>query len=89
MRAGRAYHIHVTLDRLPGWVVDPDASVREEVAPYVDASAADRLEATRACCRAALGVLRYHFDPERALAYVDPLPESTLVALARLRAAGT
>lgn len=79
----------MTLDRLPGWVVDPDASVREEVAPYVHASATERLEATRACCRAALGVLRYHFAPERALGYVDPLPESTLVALARLRAGGS
>jgi hypothetical protein len=61
--------------------------VRDEVAPYVDATAAERWEATRRCCRAAIAVLRYHFDPARALAFVDPVPESTLRALERLRQA--
>ncbi len=73
------------LDRLPGWVIANDASVREEVEPYLDATPAQRLAATRACCRSAIGVLRYHFDPERALTWVDPLPDSTVAALARLR----
>lgn len=77
----------VTLERLPGWVVDNATSVRQEVAPYVDATAAERWAATRQCCRAALTVLRYHFDPSRALAFVDPVPESTHRALERLRRA--
>jgi hypothetical protein len=79
------YDRRVTLARLPGWVIDNDASVREEVAPYVGATYAERLAATRACCRAAIRTLAFHFDPERALAYSDPLPPSTVAALERLR----
>ena len=74
------------LDKLPGWVVDERTSVLQEVAPYIDASPSERLAATRACCRAAMNLLRYHSDPARALAWVDPLPEKSKTALARLRA---
>jgi hypothetical protein len=81
-----AHYDHlVKLDRLPGWVIDDATSVREEVAPYVGASSAERLAVTRACCRSAIRTLKYHFDPQRALAWSDPLPSSTRAALARLR----
>jgi hypothetical protein len=77
----------VRLDKLPGWIVDNATSVREEVAPYVDLRIEERWRATRRCCRAAAAILRFNRDPERALAYRDPLPESTLRQLARLQAA--
>lgn len=73
------------LERLPGWVIDNETSVREEVAPYVDMSMAERWRATRRCCEAAIAMLRFHREPESILAHVDPLPESTLRVLARLR----
>ena len=73
------------LERLPGWVVDNDASVRDEIAPYRGLSMAERWAATQRCCRAAMRMLAFHPDPGPALAYRDPLPESTVAALARLR----
>ena len=75
------------LERLPGWVIDNDSSVREEVGPYVGLTMAQRWDATRRCCRAAASMLRFHRDPARALDHRDPLPESSVRALARLRAA--
>ncbi|HUH06116.1 MAG TPA: hypothetical protein VML75_29205, partial [Kofleriaceae bacterium] len=83
-----AYSDVVRLERLPGWVIDNDVSVRDEVAPFVGATMAARWEATRRCCRAAATMLRFHRDPERALAYRDPLPESAVAALRRLRSSG-
>jgi hypothetical protein len=76
----------VRLDKLPGWIVDNATSVREEVAPYVDLRIEERWRATERCCRAAAAILRFNRNPERALAYRDPLPESTLRQLARLQA---
>jgi len=73
------------LEKLPGWVVDQRTSVLQEVDPYVGASSSERLAATRACCRAAMSLLRYHTDPARALAWIDPLPEESKATLARLR----
>jgi hypothetical protein len=81
----KSYSDGMRLERLPGWVVDNDASVREEVAPYVDATMAARWDATRRCCRAARDMLRFHRDPARALEYRDPLPPSSVAALRRLR----
>lgn len=77
----------MTLAKLPGWVIDADASVREDVADWVNATPAERWDATQRCARAAARLLRFHADPERARAWVDPVPESTTIALARLRAA--
>lgn len=73
------------LERLPGWVIDNDASVREEVAPFVQASMAARWAATRRCSRAARAMLRFHRDPARALGHQDPLPPGSVAALRRLR----
>lgn len=75
------------LSKLPGWVVDDETSVRAEVEAWVDATAAQRWEATRRCARAAAAMLRFHRDRTRALEWVDPLPASTIQALARLRSA--
>ncbi|HVV82472.1 MAG TPA: hypothetical protein VHE35_05305 [Kofleriaceae bacterium] len=66
-------------------MIENDASIREEVAPFVDRSMAERWDATRRCCRAAMRMLAFQPDPRPALAYRDPLPESTVAALARLR----
>lgn len=75
------------LERLPGWVIDNQTSVREEVAPFVHASMSERWLATQRCARAARKMLAFHPDPGRALRYRDPLPQSSIDALARLRAA--
>lgn len=84
MTASRYTHC-VPLAATPGWVIDNDASVREEVAPYVNATMAERWAATRQCSRAAITMLGFHKDRARALEYQDPLPESSQRALARLR----
>lgn len=70
---------------LPGWVVDNASSVREE-APYVSLSAAERARMLAAACCAGTRLLRACADAARILEYVDPLPESSEHALARLRA---
>jgi hypothetical protein len=76
----------VPLARLPGWVVDNATSVRREAEPYRSMTPAERWEITRRCCRSALAMLQRSPHAERALAHVDPLPPSTVEALARLRA---
>jgi hypothetical protein len=77
----------VRLDKLPGWVVDNDSSVRAEVAPFVGATMAERWAATRKCARAAVTMLRFNSNPQRARAYRDPLPASSVELLRRLRSA--
>jgi hypothetical protein len=70
--------------RLPKWVVSNDDSVRDEVAPYLGMSEADRLRLSRELCREAAAILRQRPDPDRWWEWVDPLPESTVAALRRL-----
>lgn len=70
---------------LPGWVIDDADSVRQEAAPYLAMTPAQRLRDLKAVCRAGARLLRARSDAELALAYRDPLPESTLAALSRLR----
>lgn len=77
------------LEKLPGWVVDDATSVRDEVAEYRGVSAERLWELTRACARASAWTLGFHEDPKAALERVDPVPASTLEALARLRAKAT
>lgn len=76
----------VRLEKLPGWVIDNDTSVHEEVAPFKQATMAERWGATNRCCRAAASMLRFHREPGRVLAHRDPLPGSSLALLRRLRA---
>ena len=73
------------LEKLPGWVVDEDESVRSDVARYVGMPAEDLWRELEDCARDAMWAVRASSFPERALAYEDPVPESTRVALARLR----
>ena len=75
----------VMLEHLPGWVVDNETSIRREVAPFVSASDAERIEATRRCCRGAMARLRFHERTEEVLAWTDPIPPTSRAALARLR----
>ncbi len=73
------------IEKLPGWIVDEVSSVRSEVEPYRNASPAELWRHTEDCAKDAMWAVRASPFPERVLAYVDPLPESTLRALARLR----
>jgi hypothetical protein len=75
----------VGLVKLPGWVTDEVTSIREEMAPYVGATPAELWRHTEDCARDAMWAVRASSFPERALAYQDPLPPSTIAALARLR----
>jgi hypothetical protein len=70
---------------LPGWVVDDVASVRAELAEWAGLSAQDLWRLERLCARDAMWAARASGNPGRALDYVDPLPESTVRALERLR----
>lgn len=69
----------------PGWVVDNDTSVRDEVAEWRGLTHAERWQLARMCARTAMWALRLNRDPQRILDHADPLPESTSSALTRLR----
>lgn len=71
--------------KLPGWVVDDVASVHREVRGLRDTTSAERWCMAIACAEDAIWALSVSDHAERALAYQDPLPDSTLVALRRLR----
>lgn len=73
----------------PAWVVDDVTSVRQEAAPYRDMSPEQRLAVLAAACRAATRLLLSREDRYLVLRHVDPLPESSVRALARLRKAKT
>jgi hypothetical protein len=70
---------------LPNWVVDDVASVRAEVAEWAGLTDAERLQLAKLCAQDVLWAARASGDPRRILDRVDPLPESTQRALARLR----
>ncbi len=71
--------------RLPGWVVDDVTSVHSEVAEWRALSPAERWRLAVLCARDAMWAARASGNPRRILDQVDPLPESTVNALARLR----
>ncbi len=73
------------LARLPGWVVDDVASVREEVADLIGAPPERLWRLALACGRDVTWALRAGGRAERVLEARDPLPPSTIAALARLR----
>ena len=70
---------------LPGWVVDDQASVQEEATPYVAMTPEQRGDHLARACRAAMRLLFSRKDWQTVLDHEDPLPESTVAALARLR----
>lgn len=61
--------------------LDPES----EAAFYWKLTAREHAELLAAACRGAAALLRARPDPERATDFVDPLPASTVKALARLR----
>lgn len=73
------------LAKLPGWVVDAVASVRAEVAEWVGLSPAELWRIAGLCARDVMWAARASGHPERILEREDPLPQSTLRALERLR----
>ncbi len=73
------------LATLPGWVVDDVASVRAEVAEWRDLTVAERWRLAVRCSRDVVWAVRASGHPQRILDQVDPLPESSVRALARLR----
>lgn len=72
---------------LPGWVIADDASVLEEVKEWRGTTVAERWRLAQACARDAMWAARASGIASRILEQQDPLPESTLRALERLRAA--
>lgn len=74
---------------LPGWVIDDRESVRREARPYRDMGDQQRLSLLAAACRGAARILRARDDRDRALEYIDPLPDSSIAALKRLREKAT
>ena len=70
---------------LPAWVVDDQTSVRNEAAPYRRMSPEQRAFHMALACRAAAKLLLVREDRQRVLDHVDPLPDSAVSALARLR----
>jgi hypothetical protein len=77
------YDRHV--GELPGWVVDDVASVRAEVAEWRDLTPAERWKLARQCARDAMWAVRVSGRATAILEHEDPVPQSTLDALARLR----
>jgi hypothetical protein len=74
------------LETLPGWTNAEDELVRENADRWRAMSVAERWREVEACARDVLWAVRASPFPERVLGYEDPLPESTLAALRRLRA---
>ncbi len=72
---------------LPPWVVDNDASIEAEAAPWRTVSIEDKGRAMRDACATAGRFTRARADAERVYAWRDPLPDSTIEALRRLQAA--
>jgi len=73
------------MERVPGWVIDERMSVREDVARYVGMRPDLLWHEVQDCARDAMWAVRASAFPERVLRYEEPLPESTQVALERLR----
>jgi hypothetical protein len=72
--------------RLPAWVLDDASSIEAEAAPWRDRTPEERGRAMREACEIAGRLVRARPDADRVYAWSDPLPASTLQALARLQA---
>jgi hypothetical protein len=73
------------MTKVPAWVVDNATAVAREAADYRGLSPVERLRLTAIACRGAARQLASRPDRLRILAHRDPLPNSTVVALERLR----
>lgn len=74
------------LDELPGWALAGDEVERSNADRWRAMTAAERWRELEGCTRDVMWAMRASSFPERALTYEEPLPESTVRALARLRA---
>lgn len=74
--------------RLPGWATDDAASIEREAQPFRDMTPEQRAHLLARVCRAGARLLRSRADAAAVAALRDPLPESTVRALERLRAQG-
>jgi hypothetical protein len=70
---------------LPGWVTEDRLSVQREAEPYRNLTPEERGALMAKACRAAMRLLAIRDDRARVLAHVDPVPQSTVAALDRLR----
>ena len=66
-------------------MIDDDASVREEVSEWIGLTPAELWRLAVLCSRDAMWAARASKDPQRVLEHVDPLPDSSVAALTRLR----
>jgi hypothetical protein len=74
------------LTKLPAWVVPNDISVEQEVAEFRDMPIAEKARIRAGLSRSLARMLAQRGDPTLYDAS-DPLPESTIAALKRLRMA--
>lgn len=74
------------LSKLPGWALSEEEGARAEAERWASMSAAELWREVEDCARDAMWAVRASPFPDRVLAYEEPLPESTIVALRRLRA---
>jgi hypothetical protein len=72
--------------KLPAWVTDNRTAVLREVADVVAQTPQERLRTLRRACESGARLLALNRHPQRVLDWVDPLPRSSTLALARLRA---
>lgn len=70
---------------VPGWVVGDIASVREEVKEWVGLTPDQLWHLAKLCARDAMWAARASGMRDRILEHTDPLPESSMIALKRLR----
>ena len=73
------------LEAKPGWVVDNVTSVRNEVAEWRGTTEAERWRLAELCAKDVMWAVRASSTPQRILDQVETPPESTRVALQRLR----
>ena len=81
----RSVYNDVMVDHAIPWVVGDHESVVAEAEPYVGMAPEQRAVALAAACRAAMRLLGIRADRQRVLSHTDPLPESSIRALERLR----
>lgn len=74
------------LETLPGWALAGDEGLRADAERWRAMSPAERWREVEDCAKDAMWAVRASPFPERVLAWEEPLPESTLRALERLRA---
>lgn len=72
------------LGKLPGWAQSDDGDA-EEIARWSKMTPAERWREVEACAKDAMWAVRASPFPERVLEHEDPLPESTVLALRRLK----